>query len=170
MPIPLVPLDEGLRVLFPYPLLGRRSAIRAHERDNLALVAQQQIPQRLKGAQTAVLSAGTAPRMERPPIRSTYPDPSRDTRVHAVASAAHAMKNQWLMLLKREDLYQFRRDFPLILAREGAVLMHNLLFAPRALVAIPMTVKVLRETLRKRRAANSTRDMEPRELRRWLVG
>jgi hypothetical protein len=48
--------------------------------------------------------------------------------------------------------------------------MHNLLFAPRALVAIPMTVKLLRETLRKRRAANSTRDMEPRELRRWLVG
>jgi hypothetical protein len=100
-PIPLFPLDEGLRVLFPYPLLGRRSAIRAHERDNLALVAQQQIPQRLKGAQTAVLSAGTAPRMERPPIGSTYPDPSRDRRVHAVASAAHARKNQWLILLKR---------------------------------------------------------------------
>ena len=81
----------------------------------------------------------------------------------------HAMKNQWLMLIKHEDLYNFRRDFPFILAREGTVLIHNLLFAPRALVAVPMTVKVLRDTLRKRRAANSTRDMEPHALRRWLV-
>ena len=80
----------------------------------------------------------------------------------------HAMKNQWLMLLKNEDGYNFARDFPFILAREAAILAHKLLFAPKTLVAIPMTLKVLRETLRKRRAAKAKQRMDPRGLRRWL--
>lgn len=80
----------------------------------------------------------------------------------------HAMKNQWLMLLKNEDRYNFVRDFPFILAREAAIFLHNLLFAPRALVAVPMTLRMLRETLRKRRAAKAKQRMDPRALRRWL--
>jgi GT2 family glycosyltransferase len=80
----------------------------------------------------------------------------------------HAMKNQWLMLLKNEDPYNFVRDFPFILAREAMVVVHNLVFAPRALVAVPMTLKILRETLRKRRAAKAKQRMDPRALRRWL--
>jgi GT2 family glycosyltransferase len=80
----------------------------------------------------------------------------------------HAMKNQWLMLLKNEDPYNFMRDFPFILAREAMVFTHNLLFAPRALVAVPMTLKMLRQTLRKRRAAKAKQRMNPRALRRWL--
>lgn len=80
----------------------------------------------------------------------------------------HAMKNQWLMLLKNEDGYNFARDFPFILAREAMVVTHRLLFAPRTLVAVPMTLKVLRETLRKRRAAKAKQRMNPRGLRRWL--
>ena len=42
----------------------------------------------------------------------------------------HAMKNQWLLLLKNEDLYNFIRDAPFILARELAVLGHGLIFSP----------------------------------------
>ena len=80
----------------------------------------------------------------------------------------HAMKNQWLMLLKNEDRYNFVRDFPFILAREAIVVVHNLLFAPRALVAVPLTLKIFRETLRKRRAAKAKQMMDPRALRRWL--
>jgi len=80
----------------------------------------------------------------------------------------HAMKNQWLMLLKNEDGYNFARDFPFILGREAMVVSHRLLFAPRTLVAVPMTLKVLRETLRKRRAAKAKQRMNPRGLRRWL--
>jgi GT2 family glycosyltransferase len=80
----------------------------------------------------------------------------------------HAMKNQWLMLLKNEDRYNFARDFPFILAREVMVVVHNLVFAPRALVAVPMTLRIFRETLRKRRAAKATQRMDPRALRHWL--
>jgi GT2 family glycosyltransferase len=80
----------------------------------------------------------------------------------------HAMKNQWLMLLKSEDRYNFARDFPFILAREAMVVLHKLLFAPRALVAVPMTLKIFRETMRKRRAAKAKQTMDPRDLRRWL--
>jgi GT2 family glycosyltransferase len=82
----------------------------------------------------------------------------------------HAMKNQWLMLLKNEDRYNLVRDFPFILSREVMVVGHNLLFAPRALVAVPMTLRVLRETLRKRRAAKAKQRMDPESLRRWLGG
>jgi hypothetical protein len=50
------------------------------------------------------------------------------------------------------------------------VVAHNLLFAPRALVAVPMTLKVFRQTMAKRRAAKAKQRMDPRALRRWLRG
>jgi len=80
----------------------------------------------------------------------------------------HAMKNQWLILLKNEDLYNFVRDFPFILAREAMVLTYNLIFAPRSLVAVRMTLRVFRETRRKRRVAKAKQRMSPPALRRWL--
>lgn len=92
----------------------------------------------------------------------------RNEREKSQLVQIHAMKNQWLMLLKNEDGHNFRRDFPFILAREAMVVTHHLLFAPRVLVAVPMTLKILRETLRKRRAAKAKQRMDPRALRRWL--
>ncbi len=80
----------------------------------------------------------------------------------------HAMKNQWLMLVKNEDAFNFARDFPSILAREAMVLGHNLVFAPRSLVAIPMTLKIMPDTLRKRRSTKAMQQMQPRALRRWI--
>jgi GT2 family glycosyltransferase len=80
----------------------------------------------------------------------------------------NAMKNQWLMLLKNEDLFNFVRDFPYILGREAIVVAHRFVFAPRSLVAIPMTFKMLPTTLRKRRAIKRTQKLEPSELRGWL--
>jgi GT2 family glycosyltransferase len=92
----------------------------------------------------------------------------RNEQEKSEAVRVHAMKNQWLMLLKNEDTYNFVRDFPFILARESMVVGYNLIFAPRALVAVPMTLKILRETLRKRRAAKAKQRMKPLALRRWL--
>ena len=80
----------------------------------------------------------------------------------------NAMKNQWLMLLKNEDLPNFLRDFPYILGREAMVVAHRLVFAPRSLVAVPMTVRILPETLRKRRAIKRTQAMAASDLRGWL--
>jgi GT2 family glycosyltransferase len=80
----------------------------------------------------------------------------------------HAMKNQWLLLLKNEDAYNFIRDAPFIVARELAVLGHNLVFSPRSLKAIPMMIRILPETLRKRRAAKRRQRMDAAALRRWL--
>jgi hypothetical protein len=79
------------------------------------------------------------------------------------------MKNQWLMLLKNEDAYNFVRDFPFILSREAMVVLHNLIFAPRSLVAIPMTLRILGETMKKRRATKAKQRMRPRALRQWLA-
>ena len=92
----------------------------------------------------------------------------RNEQEKSLAVRTHAMKNQWLMLLKNEDGYNFVRDLPFILAREALVLAHNLFFSPRALAAIPRTLEILPETLRKRRAAKAKQRMAPRSLRKWL--
>jgi hypothetical protein len=80
----------------------------------------------------------------------------------------NAMKNQWLLLLKNEDMYNFVRDAPFILARELTVLGHSLIFSPRSLQAVPMTMRLLPETLRKRRVAKSRQRMQAAALRRWF--
>jgi GT2 family glycosyltransferase len=81
----------------------------------------------------------------------------------------NAMKNQWLMLIKYEDGFNFIRDLPFILIRELTIALHHLAFAPRSLAAIPMTLKLLPQALRKRRAVKRSQVMDPRELRRWLA-
>jgi GT2 family glycosyltransferase len=92
----------------------------------------------------------------------------QNARAKSDSVRIHAMKNQWLMLVKNEDRYNFVRDFRFILAREAVVVTHNLLFAPRALVAVPMTLKLLRETLDKRWATKAKQRAHPRALRQWL--
>ena len=110
----------------------------------------------------------TTPGLGSKRYRSAISDFHRHEKEKSGLVRIHAMKNQWLMLLKNEDGYNFVRDFPFILAREAMVFIHNLLFAPKALVAVPMTLKVLRETLSKRRTAKAKQKMEPRALRQWL--
>jgi hypothetical protein len=98
------------------------------------------------------------------PIRAFH----RNQREKSELVRVHAMKNQWLMLLKNGDGYNFTRDFPFILAREAFVIAHNLLFNPSALVAVPMTLRMLPATLRARRAIKARRRVPPRALRQWL--
>ncbi len=99
-------------------------------------------------------------------IRSFYRNEQRKSQRVQI----NAMKNQWLMLIKYEDGVNFVRDLPFILTRELTIAFHHLLFAPRSLAAIPMTLKLLSPTLRKRRAVKRSQVMDPRELRRWLAG
>jgi GT2 family glycosyltransferase len=80
----------------------------------------------------------------------------------------NAMKNQWLMLLKNEDVSNLARDFPFIVGRELMVVGHRLLFAPRSLAAVPMTVRITRQTLRKRRAVKAGQRISPKTVRSWL--
>jgi len=98
-------------------------------------------------------------------IRSFY----RNERQKSQRVQVNAMKNQWLMLIKYEDGFNFVRDLPFILTRELTIAFHHLLFAPRSLAAIPMTLKLLPETLRKRRAVKRRQVMDPRGLRRWFA-
>jgi GT2 family glycosyltransferase len=80
----------------------------------------------------------------------------------------HSLKNQWLMLVKNEDLPNFLRDFPFVLSRELIVLGYNLAFSPKALRAIGDFVRLLPPTLAKRRAIKRRQTVPSRELRRWL--
>ena len=98
-------------------------------------------------------------------IRSFY----RNEQQKSQRVQVNAMKNQWLMLMKYEDGYNFVRDLPFILTRELTIAFHHLLFAPRSLAAIPKTLKLLSQTLRRRRAVKRSQVMDPRELRRWLA-
>jgi GT2 family glycosyltransferase len=80
----------------------------------------------------------------------------------------HSLKNQWLMLIKNEDLGNFLRDLPFILGREALVVGYNLVFAPKTLLAVGGFVKLFRPTLAKRRQIKATQVMPPGELRHWL--
>jgi GT2 family glycosyltransferase len=82
----------------------------------------------------------------------------------------HSLKNQWLMLVKNEDIGNFLRDLPFILSREALVVGYNLVFAPRTLLAVAGFFKLLRSTLAKRRLIKAAQVMPPGELRRWLAG
>jgi hypothetical protein len=86
----------------------------------------------------------------------------------STAVQINAMKNQWLMLLKNEDLPNLARDFPFILGRELLVVGHRLIFSPRSLAAVPMTLRITRETLQKRRAVKASQRVSPKAVRGWL--
>ena len=86
----------------------------------------------------------------------------------STAVQINAMKNQWLMLLKNEDLTNLVRDFPFILGRELLVVGHRLVFSPRSLKAVPMTLGMVRETLRKREAVKARQRMSAEAVRTWL--
>jgi hypothetical protein len=81
----------------------------------------------------------------------------------------HSLKNQWLMLVKNEDMGNFVKDLPFILARELMVLGYNLIFAPRTLRAVAEFAKLLRPTLGKRRMIKSRQAAPPSEIRRWFA-
>jgi GT2 family glycosyltransferase len=80
----------------------------------------------------------------------------------------HSLKNQWLMLVKNEDMPNLVRDLPFVLSRELLVLGYNLAFSPRTLRAIGDFVRLLPPTLAKRRAIKRRQTAPSRELRRWL--
>jgi GT2 family glycosyltransferase len=82
---------------------------------------------------------------------------------------AHAMKNQWLLLTKNEDGYNFVRDLPFIFGRECMVLLYNAIFAPRTLVAVRDYARLLRPTIQKRRLIKRRQVVAPAEMRRWLA-
>ena len=80
----------------------------------------------------------------------------------------HSLKNQWLLLVKNEDLSNFWRDFPFIVGRELLVISYTLLFHPKALRAFGVFAKNLRPTLAKRRKIKTRQTAHAHELRRWL--
>jgi GT2 family glycosyltransferase len=81
----------------------------------------------------------------------------------------HAMKNQWIMLLKNEDWYNVVRDCPFILGRELMVIAYNLIFSPKTLRAIPWVMRLWPKTLSKRRVIKDRQRVNPRVMRRWLA-
>jgi GT2 family glycosyltransferase len=91
----------------------------------------------------------------------------RAERAKPLYVRAHSMKNQWLMLVKNEDLANLRRDFLHVAARELTVLVHNLLLAPRTFKVLPAFVRALPDALAKRRAVQAGRRVSPAEIRRW---
>jgi hypothetical protein len=82
----------------------------------------------------------------------------------------NSMKNQWLMLVKNEDLCSFARDLLYIAGREALVLGHNFVFNPRdAVIAVSGFMRGVPRVLRGRQDANARRTAEPSHIRRWFV-
>lgn len=92
----------------------------------------------------------------------------RQQRVKPELSRTNSMRNQWLMLVKNEDLSNLVRDFPHIAVRELSVVAWALLFSPGTLVAVPEFARALRRTLAKRRAIKRRQAVPPGALREWF--
>jgi GT2 family glycosyltransferase len=80
----------------------------------------------------------------------------------------HSLKNQWLMLVKNEDVPNLLKDFPFILARELLILGYNLVFSPKTLLAAAEFARLLPRAIAKRRRIKRKQAISARELRLWL--
>jgi GT2 family glycosyltransferase len=80
----------------------------------------------------------------------------------------HALKNQWLMLIKNEDWANLWRDLPFVMGREAAVVGYNVVYAPRTLHALSAFAALVRPTLRKRRQIKKRQIVSAEEVRLWL--
>ena len=92
----------------------------------------------------------------------------RQQRVKPQLSRTNSMRNQWLMLVKNEDLSNLSRDLAHIAVRELSVVIWALLFSPRTLVAVRDFVRLLPRALVKRRAIRRTRVVSSGALREWF--
>jgi GT2 family glycosyltransferase len=92
----------------------------------------------------------------------------RQQRVKPQLSRTNSMRNQWLMLVKNEDLSNLVRDFPHIAIRELSIVAWALLFSPRTLVAVPEFARSLRRALAKRRVIKRRQAVPPAALREWF--
>lgn len=82
----------------------------------------------------------------------------------------NSMKNQWLVLLKNDDLANFARDLPRIIGREALIVGYNFVFAPRdTATAVLQFLLSLPGALAKRREIRLRRKASPTQIRRWFA-
>ena len=63
----------------------------------------------------------------------------------------NSMKNQWLVLVKNDDVANFARDLPFILGREALIAGYNLVFSPRdTAITVSQFVRSLPTAIAKR--------------------
>lgn len=80
------------------------------------------------------------------------------------------MKNQWLILVKNDDLTNLARDLPYVLGREALVVSHNLVFAPRdTACALRQFFGALPGARAKRHEIKERQKASPSQIRRWFV-
>lgn len=92
----------------------------------------------------------------------------RQQRLKPRLSRTNSMRNQWLMLVKNEDLSNLVRDLPHIAVRELGVVVWALLFSPRTLVAVPEFARALPRALGKRRLIKQRQTVPARAIRDWF--
>jgi GT2 family glycosyltransferase len=92
----------------------------------------------------------------------------RQQRLKPPLSRTNSMRNQWLMLVKNEDLSNLVRDLPHIALRELGVVVWTILFSPRTLVAVPEFGRLLRRALAKRRLIKQRQVVPAAAMREWF--
>ncbi|MGC2423985.1 MAG: glycosyltransferase family 2 protein [Nitrospirota bacterium] len=81
----------------------------------------------------------------------------------------HSHKNRYLSILKNDDPVNFVKDLPYIMPYEFKLILFSLFFEPFLLMAFWDIIRLLPETLRKRREIMSRRKTSPSGMRRLFV-
>jgi GT2 family glycosyltransferase len=82
----------------------------------------------------------------------------------------NSMRNQWLVLLKNDDLANTARDLPYIAGREVLVFSYNVVFAPRETAeAVWGFLRAFPSAIAKRREIRVRRRVSSAQIRRWFA-
>ncbi len=91
-------------------------------------------------------------------------------RSKPVSVRMNSMKNQWVLLLKNDDLSNFVRDAPWVLGREALVVGYNVAFTPRETAeALSSFLRTVPGAVAKRRDIRMRRRVSSAQIRRWFA-
>lgn len=80
----------------------------------------------------------------------------------------HAVKNQFLLILKNEDPNNLIRDFPLIVGYQLFIFIYILILEPSSLRAYFYVIKNIKSILSKRKMVQNYKRANWREIRSWI--
>ncbi len=81
----------------------------------------------------------------------------------------YALRNRYLMMVKNDSFGALLPALPSIMLRDAGRMLYMLLFRRDALAGIADLFRLLPGALKKRRAIQSRRTVQPKDLRYWFV-
>jgi len=101
-------------------------------------------------------------------VRSFRPNDLKSRNKQNDATRVNAIKNQYYLMIKNEDISSFLLDFPLIILRQFAIFIFIILRDFKSVRAYFLIIKNLPALFRKRKEIKLRQKVTGRSLRKWI--